>query len=296
VPFTENGVIKPSKLRELADLATFMGPAPTGSKPTPRSGMPLDRQYADALAEGDDDEANRILQAVGDVASARRRNQPVSPRSPMSRTDRAAERREQIKTAQDRLYFVLLNNGDPEGALTEIDKLGLDRYVETQRAQQRVETQRRSQDRSARTGDEWLDPVPSHPVSTPTPTATSADGALRQEARRQLETARKAAGDQRPVTDADLDALLTKPGNAEILRRQMGGGQTTSARNPARGASAALTGRADIRQIRSTSRSPVSALMVGKTFWLTDGRRVRVTKLLPLVEGEFQEFEYEVVR
>jgi hypothetical protein len=36
--------------------------------------------------------------------------------------------------------------------------------------------------------------------------------------------------------------------------------------------------------------------MVGKRFTLTDGRRVIVTKLLPLVEGEFQQFEFEVVR
>jgi hypothetical protein len=296
VPFTESGIIKPSRLRELADLATFIGPAPTGSKATTQSNVSLERQYADALARGDEEAATRILQAASAVAGARRRDQPVSPRSPLSRTDRAAERREQVQTARDRLFYVLLNNGDPAGAVGELEKLGLDRYVETQKAQQRVEADRRSRERSSRASDEFVDPVPSHPVTSTTSTTPAADGALRQEARRQLEQARQTAGDQRPVTDADLDVLLTKPGNAEILRRQMNGNRTTSAPARARSTPSGRTGRADIRQVRSTARAPSSAVMVGKRVTLNDGRRVVVTKLLPSVEGDWQEFEYEVIR
>ena len=67
--------------------------------------------------------------------------------------------------------------------------------------------------RASVTGGSDVTPPPAVPPNVP---------ALRQEAKRQLQGARQAAGDTRQVTDAEIDTLLVRPGNADVLRRQMG--------------------------------------------------------------------------
>jgi hypothetical protein len=47
----------------------------------------------------------------------------------------------------------------------------------------------------------------------------ASDTPIRAEARRQLEAARKASGDVRPVTDADVNQILAKPGNLAKLKQ-----------------------------------------------------------------------------
>lgn len=72
--------------------------------------------------------------------------------------------------------------------------------------------------------------APRVPPPVPTPIPRAEVPALRQEARRQLEAARRAASDPRPVTEADVEAVLAKPGNVDVLRRQSGGWAMTRTR------------------------------------------------------------------
>lgn len=129
-----------------------------------------------------------------------------------------------------RLAYVVRTKGNLGDVRKAMSKAGQDWDVELDNAKRRVERETLEAERlrlnveNAKRdplfGADYSEDVGAGAVPGPDVSMTAA---LRAEAKRQLEAARTEAGDQRPVTDAEIDRLMASPANVAKLWAALGG-------------------------------------------------------------------------